>query len=141
MDMLTGVETAGLVLAAFPLLISALEHYRDGFEPLKAWWEFRTEFLGFLHVLGVQSALFYGNLEELLRDVVDSDIEMDALLNDPLGTAWQKPGLENCLRERLPRSYEWYRSTIGEMNQIMEELKKKLGIEDGEVCAGPCALF
>ena len=141
MDMVSGVETAGFVLGAFPLLISALEHYRDGFEPLKAWWEFRTEFLGFLHVLGVQSVLFYGNLEELLRDVVDSDIEMDALLNDPLGTAWQKPGLEDRLRERLPRSYGWYRSTIEEMNEIMEVLKKKLGIEDGEVCADSRTLF
>lgn len=45
--MLTGVETAGLVLASFPLLISALEHYREGFESLKEWWKFRTEFLAF----------------------------------------------------------------------------------------------
>ena len=29
-SMVTGIETAGLVLATVPLLISALEHYRDG---------------------------------------------------------------------------------------------------------------
>ena len=27
---LTGVETAGVILAVFPLLISAAEHYREG---------------------------------------------------------------------------------------------------------------
>lgn len=30
--MLTGVETAGLVLAVLPLFISAFEHYNDGKE-------------------------------------------------------------------------------------------------------------
>jgi hypothetical protein len=37
--MLTGVETTGLVLAALPLFISAFEHYNDGLEPIKAFWD------------------------------------------------------------------------------------------------------
>ena len=33
--MLTGIETAGLVLAAFPLFLNALDHYRTGLGVLK----------------------------------------------------------------------------------------------------------
>ena len=32
--MVTGIEAAGLVLAAFPILISASEHYRKDLEPI-----------------------------------------------------------------------------------------------------------
>ena len=56
--MITGVETAGLVLAIFPLLVSALEHYQEGFERLSDWWKFRTEFLGLMHAIGRQAILF-----------------------------------------------------------------------------------
>lgn len=31
---MSGVEIAGFVLGGFPLLISAAEHYKEGFEPL-----------------------------------------------------------------------------------------------------------
>lgn len=41
---MSGVEAAGFVLAAFPLLISALEHYRESAEVLKDWWRFKREY-------------------------------------------------------------------------------------------------
>lgn len=81
--MITGVETAGLVLAIFPLLVSALEHYQEGFERLSDWWKFRTEFIGFVHVIGRQAILFDENLEELLSPLIISDAEMDALCAIP----------------------------------------------------------
>jgi len=46
---MSGVEIAGFVLAAFPLLISAGEHYREGFEPLVKWKKFRTDFISFIN--------------------------------------------------------------------------------------------
>lgn len=110
--MITGVETAGLVLAVFPLLVSALEHYQEGFERLSNWWKFRTEFLGFMHVIGRQAILFDGNLEELLSPIITSDAEMDTLLRDPTDPFWRRAEFEEKLRERLPKSYESYRNTI-----------------------------
>lgn len=41
---MSGVEAAGFVLAAFPLLISALEHYRESAEVLKDWWRYKREY-------------------------------------------------------------------------------------------------
>lgn len=131
--MLTGVETAGLVLASFPLLISALEHYREGFESLKEWWKFRTEFLAFVHDIGRQSVLFNENLEELLSPLITSDTEMSTLLEDPCGAAWRTPALEEKLKDRLPKSYQSYRNTIDDMYEAMDILQRKLGLEDGKV--------
>jgi len=131
--MASGLEVAGLCLAVFPLCISAMEHYQDGFEKLQDWWRFRAEFVGFFHAIGNQSVLFAENLEQLLAPIVDSDVTMGKLLNDPGGPLWSDPMLEQRLRERLPKSYDWYRCTIDDMNDAIGKLKIKLGIENGQV--------
>lgn len=131
--MITGVETAGLVLAIFPLLVSALEHYQEGFEVLSGWWKFRTEFLGFMHVMSRQAILFDENLEELLSPIITSDAEMSALVRHPTGPSWRRAELEEKLRDRLPKSYGSYRNTIDDMKETMDKLQKKLGIQNGKL--------
>lgn len=132
--MITGIETAGLILAIFPLIISTLEHYKEGFSTLQTWWMYRTEFLDFLRKIGIQSVLFRGNLEELLAPIVASEAQMNALLLDPGGDVWGDEKLEENLRKRLPKTYDWYKLTIDEMLKDMTRLKKKLNIHDGKVC-------
>lgn len=41
---MSGIEIAGLVLGAFPVVIEALESYRNAFTALKNWWEFQRTF-------------------------------------------------------------------------------------------------
>lgn len=139
--MLTGVETAGLCLAAFPILVSALETYREGFKPLREWWMFRTEFITFIDDLDTQKNLFYNNLEKLLIPFIESDNEMYDLLNDPTGALWQRPGLEERLQARLSNSYDNYMRTIHKMLKITEELKRLLGIEGQKVGKRPRIRF
>lgn len=129
--MVTGIETAGLVLGAFPIILTFLEYYRNGLETLQEWWKFRTEFLAFLHEVGVQSVFFSENLEALLAPIVNSDVEMQALLNDPGGPAWRDPELDNRLKERLPQSYAWYKLSITAIENILDSMKKRLGIKPG----------
>ncbi|KAI9717098.1 MAG: hypothetical protein M1828_007431 [Chrysothrix sp. TS-e1954] len=128
--MITGVEAAGLLLASFPLVISALEHYREGLEPLKDFWKFRAEFLTLVHQIGYESIRFEENIEELLSPIVYSEDELEALCQEPGGPAWQDPDLETRLKARLPRSFEWYCGIVAEMNQAMTRLKGKLHISD-----------
>ncbi|MCJ1284924.1 hypothetical protein MMC26_004261 [Xylographa opegraphella] len=126
--MATGIETAGLVLAAFPLLVSAAEHYREGYEKISDWYHFRPNFTAFCHTLRTQRALFENNLEELLTTVVHSDLELKCLMQDPGGPSWLN--LEDRLKRRLPRSYDQYRVTMDEINRIMAKLlKTEFGIE------------
>lgn len=131
--MVTGIETAGLILAIFPLAISALEHYREGLEPLKDWKRFRTEFLATVDAAGLQLTIFEDNLEELLAPHIDSDVELRALLDDRRGILWKAPELESRLRDRLPKSYDFLCATIGRLYEILIKLLHKLGIDDGQV--------
>lgn len=45
---MSGFEIAGVVLGAFPIVMSGLERYRKAFEPLKSWWKFQRTFEVFI---------------------------------------------------------------------------------------------
>jgi hypothetical protein len=131
---MSGIEVAGIVLGVIPLIISAFEDYREGLESMKGWWMYRPQFLDFIHKVGVQSTLFKSNIEELLTPVVESEAQLVELLRVPGGPAWKGPELEERLKERLRKSYDWYLVVIEDMRRDMEKLKKNLGIKDGKVC-------
>lgn len=129
---MSGVEAAGFVLAVFPLLISALEHYRESAEVLKSWWGFKKEYKKCKQNINIQRLIFEENLEELLAPVIKDDDQLNLLLAEPGGTRWKDPDLEMRLKERLPKSYELYLGIIREIKDVMEELKQELGIS--KVC-------
>ncbi len=60
---MSGVEAAGFVLAVFPLLISALEDYRQGWEMIEDWWKIKREHKKCQQNLKLQKLVFEENLE------------------------------------------------------------------------------
>ncbi|KAI4206281.1 MAG: hypothetical protein LQ346_001177 [Caloplaca aetnensis] len=128
--MATGIETAGLILAAFPLVISALEHYENGFEVIREWIRFRGEFAAFLNAMIRQRIFFRQNIEELLGPIVSSEYEMSILLDNPAGEAWADKTLNARLRQRLPGKYEYesYAMTVSYILETLHKLKDKLKI-------------
>lgn len=133
--MLTGIEVAGVVLAVFPLVINALEYYEHGLQPIKEWVRFRGEFSAFMNALCRQKIFFRQNIEELLGPIVASDFEMAQLLDNPEGPAWKSKDLDMKLRNRLPGKYEYecYTTTTRYILQLLEKLRTKLNITDGQV--------
>ncbi|KAH0559170.1 hypothetical protein GP486_004294 [Trichoglossum hirsutum] len=133
--MVTGIELAGLILATFPLVISTLEHYENGFQQIKEWVRFRGEFAMFLNAMNRQKIFFRQNIEELLSPIVASEYEMSQLLDAPGGPAWMDEELNEKLRKRLPGKYEYecYISTVSAILELLEKLKHKLKIVDGQV--------
>jgi hypothetical protein len=130
---MSGVEVAGLILGAFPIVLSALEQYRQGFLRLKSWWNFQRTFEELIDDVGMQNTMFESNLERLLSPFVHSDGHMGVLLCEPLGSAWQDAELEEKLRDRLRGSYIWYLSIVSRMHDALKELQRLLGIQDGQV--------
>lgn len=126
---MSGVEAAGFVLAAFPLLITALEDYRQGWEILEDWWRIKREYKKCQQNIKLQKLVFEENLEQLLSTLVYDEDELKLLIADPAGDKWRDAGLENGLKDRLPRSYDIYLETIGEIKSIMESLKQALGVD------------
>ena len=74
--MVTGVETAGLVLAAFPLIVKGLEAYIEGIQKIKQLRDFRKLLKSYSVQLSTQQAIFQQTFQVLLEA---ADIEPDQL--------------------------------------------------------------
>jgi len=134
--MVTGVEIAGVILATFPLIISGLDAYENGFQTMKEWSRFRKEYLVFMTALGKQKLFFRQNITTLLDPIVKSEDHMLRLLEDPGGKDWKDPELDNKLRcrlEGLEETYECYMETVNSILALLEKLKGKLKLGEGEV--------
>jgi len=86
---MSGVEAASFVLVAFPLLISALEDYRAGWEMIEDWWKIKREYKKCQQNLKLQRLVFEENLEQLLSTFVLDDEELNSLISDPGGDRWR----------------------------------------------------
>ena len=126
---MSGIEVAGLVLGAFPLLVTALEQYRESAEVYTDWWRFRRQYSKVKRDVEYHQITFSSNLEELLLPLVCEDEEIFNLMANPGGPAWQDSELESRLRERLPVAYDNYLASIHEISMIMEKLTQELGLD------------
>jgi hypothetical protein len=125
---MSGIEIAGLVLGAFPLLIYALEKNRQGAEGVSDWWRIQRTHKKCHQELRYHQNLYEGNVERFLLPLVVDDGELAALMSDPAGDRWEDPELEVRLQQRLPKSYKLFLDTIGDINDLIESLKKEFGL-------------
>ncbi|CZR60528.1 uncharacterized protein PAC_10424 [Phialocephala subalpina] len=116
--MLTGVETAGLVLAVLPLLISALEHYKEGLEPVKLFLDFHNQLPSQIHRLTYQHVQLELTLRLLLSDIVEGE-DLADMIARPLGSTWKGPKVQGMLKGRLRESYKVYERTVARMQELM----------------------
>ena len=127
--MVTGVETAGLVLASFPLVVNGLTRYVDGVQTIRYWRRFRRELASYARKLENQRVWYLDTLEELFDGIVQSNDELAALVNDPVGPSWKKAGYEKQLRMRLGQSYDHYLDTLADIVATLEDMRDKLGVQ------------
>ncbi|KAF2003782.1 hypothetical protein P154DRAFT_460518 [Amniculicola lignicola CBS 123094] len=127
---MSGIEVAGLVLGAFPLLIYALESYREGAEVVGDWWRIERAYTKCKQDLKYHQLLFEGNIERFLLPLVVDDDELKLLMKNPAGTAWEDPELEKKLQERLPKAYDTFLGVMIDINKLMESLKRELGVNN-----------
>ncbi|KAF2705150.1 hypothetical protein K504DRAFT_440106 [Pleomassaria siparia CBS 279.74] len=123
---MSGLEIAGLLLAAFPLLINGIEHWRDVAKVGGFFWRMRKEYKRCQQEIQFHGLMYKNSLRELLLPLVPDAGEVEKLIADPGGKGWHDMSLQERLQNRLHESYQLYRDTITEMNDIAEELKKEL---------------
>lgn len=134
---MSGIEVAGLVLGGFPILISALEKWKDGAQVLQDWWQIKREYRRCVHDIEYQSLSFERNLEECLLPLITDGDQLAILIADAGGDSWKAPELEERLKKRLSdRAYRSYLATIGDMKDTMLELQDRAEtIEFGDLIA------
>ncbi|KAL0257673.1 hypothetical protein SLS55_006836 [Diplodia seriata] len=126
---MSGIEVAGLVLGAFPLLICAIDSTKQVSKLAGTWRNVRKEYRKCINDLRVQHAFYQLNLKELLVPLIPDDEEslLSELLAQPGCAVWKRPDLIKRLDKRLPSIRDEYLETMVALNDALEDLGEELG--------------
>lgn len=129
---MSGIEVAGLVLGALPLLLSGLEYYKEGMIPLKDFVRFEMVIRELRRRLQNAHMRFKNTCEKLLNGLLSQDDEslLLLLLRNPGGPEWQTPEMMQKIRLRLQKSYETFLDTVVYIGFQLDELRTVIGLDD-----------
>ncbi|TVY18081.1 hypothetical protein LARI1_G003501 [Lachnellula arida] len=130
---MSGVEVVGLILGAIPLIISAAEYYKKGFEPIGRWKRFKFVFREFITSVDIQRQMFQLVLKKLLIRVQLEPEEKQRLLTTPDYEGWRRADIIDALKLRLGDSYDACIDILRAMNEDMVDLQDMMSLKDGTV--------
>ncbi|KAF2443725.1 hypothetical protein P171DRAFT_486447 [Karstenula rhodostoma CBS 690.94] len=116
---MSGIEVAGLVLGAIPLVLASMEFYAKGIAASKRCFRYREQFQSLLTELQIENTICKNSLHKLLKD-------MSEFLADPGGHRWQHRQFDYKLRKRLGTGYDSVFAAIDEVRGIIEDVKLRL---------------
>ncbi|EKG16004.1 hypothetical protein MPH_06826 [Macrophomina phaseolina MS6] len=125
---MSGVELAGLVLAVLPLVISALEDYNEGLDPVKAFVKWENYLPQYIRKLRNQHVHYEQTLRLLLAPIT-TEYELAEMIAEPHGELWKDPEMARKLKLKLDESYDAYHQTIQDVEKIMRAIAEKLDLE------------
>lgn len=128
---MSGIEVAGLVLGAIPLVIAAFDVYKGTVSKVSKWRRYTREVDRIVRSLRLEHARLESICEKLLGGLVPGT-EIEAMLKDPSGPLWKAKGLHDKMAIRLWKSGEDFMGTIEDINNAIDEIKSKLNLVDGE---------
>lgn len=129
-----GIEVAGLVLGALPLVVEVLKAYTDGISTMGRYLRYKIPLKRLSTELGTEYVVYQNTCERLLDGLFDNNEEREALLREPGGPAWKNPILERELERRLLKGYEPFVNTMNEIDLAVSEIMKLLKFgPDGHV--------
>ncbi|KAK4155958.1 hypothetical protein C8A00DRAFT_31208 [Chaetomidium leptoderma] len=129
---MSGFEVVGVVLGGFPILLKCLEHYREGFEPLEEWWNFRTHFIAFVDDIRHQMMRYNATLIRLLDPIIADTDDLARLVHDPTDCRWRDGTLEGPLKQRLASEHDRFLRILSRMHEVVDDLKALLQIDNGK---------
>ncbi|OQV08180.1 hypothetical protein CLAIMM_12493 [Cladophialophora immunda] len=124
---MSGVEAAGLVLGAIPLIISALEHCEDVAVPTIAflhWKRYLGRLVRELYTIRVS----YDQAIRLLLAPLADLADQTTMMEDPQSPLWREGDIADELRDRLGPVYHPFILTIDEVTEILVEIASSLNI-------------
>jgi hypothetical protein len=130
---MSGIEVAGLIFGAFPLIISAMEHGRTVVKVGRLHRRMREEYNNCRSDVKYYQMWYDRNLRTLLQSIVHEQDEVDRLLADPGGTLWREDQLQKLLEDRLQDSYSVYVNIMQRLNETMVGLKDELCVDSASV--------
>ncbi|KAK2735765.1 hypothetical protein FQN57_001145 [Myotisia sp. PD_48] len=130
--MVTGIETAGLVLAAFPLIIAALEHYENGIDPAVRFLKWKGELSKATRGLYMGLTVYNQIISLLLGSIIDQEDLCVMIENPSSSDLWKDGYCAKMLRDKLQLAYDPCMSTIEDIKSIIVSLAKCLDIDGAD---------
>lgn len=127
----SGLESAGILLHAFPLAINTLDICRDAAKLVGLFLQIKLAYKRWRDDLEFQRILFTKNLRQLLLPLVLDDDTIEELLLAPGGDRWTEKRVTRLFEERLGDSYGLYMRFINGMSQTMDEIHRELAVDSG----------
>jgi hypothetical protein len=125
---MSGVELAGLILGAIPLVIAALENYEEGLGKVKAFWKWEDQLSDAIRKLWYHYTSYELTIRVLLSSIT-SDAELEDMLSNTDSTLWGDPELDTRLQEKLSTAYRPYLFTVTDIEQAIEEIAGSLNLD------------
>ncbi|KAI1169462.1 hypothetical protein F4777DRAFT_222057 [Nemania sp. FL0916] len=122
------VEVVSLVLAVFPLVISILENYEDGYRGLGDWVFFRREFAHLINGLNREQIIFRQHIERMLRSITESEFELKEMMDDLTSPGWESEELTAKLQHKLcgEGEYDNYIASIKGIHEYLVNMRRRV---------------
>lgn len=134
---MSGLEVAGVVLGAVPVILEGIEIYLNAATTTKRYWRYKSELRKTRDAVRTEHALLLNTLQLLLSGVVPDDRMNSCLKGLPKhggSMIWSDPAVEAKLRIKLRWGYDLYVSRIDAIHNVLRRFMEKLGLTvDGEV--------
>ncbi|KAF2786300.1 hypothetical protein K505DRAFT_380358 [Melanomma pulvis-pyrius CBS 109.77] len=126
---MSGIEVAGLVLGAIPLILAGLEFYANGIAVTKRYWRYREEFKSLVVELRCEKTMCENSINMLLIGVMPHKDMAEFLANPCSAARWKDIKFEKKLRARLGPTYDSYIDTITQMNSTAMMFQQRLKLD------------
>ena len=124
--MVTGVETAGLVLGAIPLIIEGLKIYQEGIKSVKRSIKYDASLRKFIRQVEGHKLFFEDNLQKLLSGA-NSKSEHQIELGDDFWTEFSAGVVNQAVKEYLgERKQQYFHDLLDEFEHYFVKLGNAL---------------
>lgn len=138
--MVTGIETAGVALAVFPLLISGLQSYANGIRTIRELWQPQLALKSLIRELGMEKCKFENTCASLLEGMV-TDADLTLLMESPGGPPWSNPDLQDKLDSRFrPATLACYMDAMKDLASSLRILQDTLALDEDDTVPPSAAL-
>ncbi|KAI5813245.1 hypothetical protein BZA77DRAFT_358336 [Pyronema omphalodes] len=129
--MVTGIETAGLVLGAFPLLLQGVGIYLDGSNKVAGLWNWRRQLRTIIREFTVEYSLFTMTCERIFEELGDTE-SMGGIsqLMDGRAEIWRTSDFKARLTKQMgPEIAAIFLREVELLYDLLEDVRKQLGLD------------
>lgn len=123
---MSGFEIAGAVLGAIPLVISALESYKNGVLLIQRYRSYENEIQLLIRNINIERVRLQNVCEKLLDGLAPSS-QIDAMVENPGGGLWMDEEIQKKIRARLWRSWDVFEQTLRDILVAITDISKRVG--------------